>query len=107
MSNLHRERIFKLANSLQGYSALKIANTPLEELLPFLHALEKIVNDEEIDSESATHLLDYEKTKSALQVILDFYHHLIVRWKLRKPRKFSLQPNPGPGCEAIISSRTM
>ncbi len=93
MNYLHQNRILELANILQDYSAKKIRDSPLEELLTFLHIIEKIVNDE-MDSTSVAYILSDPEVKNATQVIRNFYSQLIVKMEIEQVQKILTASKP-------------
>jgi hypothetical protein len=90
-----QERILNLANSLEDYTPEKIKNTPLEELLSFLHVLEEIVVDE-IDSASVSRILSDEKIEAASHIIRDFYCQLIVKMEIEQAQNILTATKPWP-----------
>lgn len=92
----HRERILELANSLQDYPAEKITNTPLEELYPFLNAIEEITHAEGMGHEAAAYVFRGEKMKGTLQVIRDFYRQLLVKMETEKAQEILSVSKPWP-----------
>lgn len=95
MSNLHLDKILELANSLRDYSAEKITDTPLEELLPFLNILEEVVQcDTDLASVSPT--LSDDKLQNAAPVIRDFYRQFIVKMETEQAQKILAASKPWP-----------
>ncbi|WJI10288.1 hypothetical protein FGU46_09410 [Methanobacterium sp. CWC-01] len=92
MSKLHLEKILELAQSLQDYSAEKITDTPLEELLPFLQILEETARDEKMDAEPAVS----KKSPGASPVIRDFHRQLTVKMEMEQAQKILAASKPWP-----------
>ena len=69
-------KIRSIANSLRKYDDYKFQEMPLEDILPLLDSVEEIAHDQEIDFDSAKHILDDQKMNEALTVIRKFYVEL-------------------------------
>ena len=95
MSKLHLEKILELAQSLQDYSAEKITDTPLEELLPFLNVLEEVVHCD-TDRASVSPTLSDGKLQNASQVIRDFHRQLTVKMETEQAQKILDASKPWP-----------
>lgn len=63
-------KIKAIANSLKEYRPEEIA---IEEIIKLLDSVEVIAHDQEIDFDSAKHILDDKKMNEALKVIRKFY----------------------------------
>ena len=95
MSELNLEKILELAQSLQDYSAEKITDTPLEELLPFLNVLEEVVHCD-TDRASVSPTLSDGKLQNASQVIRDFHRQLTVKMETEQAQKILDASKPWP-----------
>ncbi|WP_321423642.1 nicotianamine synthase family protein [uncultured Methanobacterium sp.] len=73
------DKIKEIANSLKGYGDYTVDEMPLDEIIPLLDSVEEIAHDQEIDFDSAKHILDDEKMNEALQLIRKFYVGLGAR----------------------------
>jgi hypothetical protein len=73
------DKIKEIANSLEGYGNYTVDEMPLDEIIPLLDSVEEIAHDQEIDFDSAKHILDDEKMNEALQLIRKFYVGLGAR----------------------------
>ncbi len=66
-------KIKAIANSLKNYEDYKLEEMPLDEIIPLMDSVEVIAHDQEIDFDSAKHILDDEQMNDALKVIRKFY----------------------------------
>lgn len=67
------DKIKAIANSLKEYGDYKLEEMPLDEIIPLLDSVEVIAHDQEIDFDSAKHILDDKQMNEALKVIRKFY----------------------------------
>lgn len=73
---MYWDRIKEIANSLKKYGDLQLHEIPVDEIIPLLDSVEIIAHDQEIDFDSAKHILDDEKMNEALKLIRKFYTKL-------------------------------
>ena len=67
------DEIKSIANSLKAFGDYKFEEMPLDEIIPLLDSVEKIAHDQDIDFDSAKHILDDAQMNEALKVIRKFY----------------------------------
>jgi precorrin-6B methylase 2 len=67
------DKIKFIANSLKKYDERKLGEISLEEIITLLDSVEVIAHDQEIDFDSAKHILDDEQMNEALTLIRKFY----------------------------------
>lgn len=73
------DKIKAIANSLKEYQKYKPEERPIKEIITLLDSVEVIAHDQEIDFDSAKHILDDEQMNEALKLIRKFYVKLGAR----------------------------
>ena len=73
------DKIKAIANSLKEYEKYKPEERPVNEIITLLDSVETIAHDQEIDFDSAKHILDDEQMNDALKLIRKFYVRLGAR----------------------------
>ena len=67
------DKIKAIANSLKEYDDYKLEEMPMDEIIPLMDSVEVIAHDQDIDFDSAKHILDDAQMNEALKVIRKFY----------------------------------
>ena len=88
------DKIKDIANSLKRYGDYNLQDMPLDEIIPLLDAVEEIAHDQEIDFDSAKHILDDEKMNEALNLIRKFYVKLGARLETENARAILESEDP-------------
>lgn len=79
-------------DSLEDLSSLNTVD--LDEITSLLDEIEVIAHDEEIDFDSAKHILDDEKMNTALQLIRKFYLYIGARLETNNAREIIKSDDP-------------
>ncbi|WP_321421154.1 nicotianamine synthase family protein [uncultured Methanobacterium sp.] len=95
------DKIKEIANSLKGYGDYTVDEMPLDEIIPLLDSVEEIAHDQEIDFDSAKHILDDEKMNEALQLIRKFYVGLGARLETENARSILKSDDPWKTLESF------
>ncbi|NYB52125.1 MAG: methyltransferase [Methanobacteriaceae archaeon] len=88
------EQIKSIAHALKKYGDVELNEMPLDEIIPLLDSVEVIAHDQEIDFDSAKHILDDEKMNEALQLIRKFYVGLGARLETENAREILESDDP-------------
>ena len=95
------DKIKEIANSLKGYGNYIVDEMPLDEIIPLLDSVEEIAHDQEIDFDSAKHILDDEKMNEALQLIRKFYVGLGARLETDNAKSILKSDDPWKTLESF------
>jgi hypothetical protein len=95
------DKIKEIANSLKGYGDYTVDEMPLDEIIPLLDSVEEIAHDQEIDFDSAKHILDDEKMNEALQLIRKFYVGLGARLETDNAKSILKSDDPWKTLESF------
>ena len=87
-------KIEEIATSLSNIGQDNIDNVKIEDIIGLLDEVEIIAHDNEIDFDSAKHILDDEKMNKALQLIRKFYVYIGAR--LEKENALSILESDNP-----------
>lgn len=88
------DKIKAIANSLEKYGDYKPDEIPLDEIITLLDSVEIIAHDQEIDFDSAKHILDDEKMNKALKIIRRFYVGLGARLETENAEEILKSDDP-------------
>lgn len=94
-------KIKAIANSLKNYGDYNLMDMPLDEIIPLLDSVEEIAHDQEIDFDSAKHILDDEKMNEALQLIRKFYVKLGARLETENAKQILQSHDPWSTLESF------
>ncbi len=95
------DKIKSIANSLKKYGDYNLYEIPLDEIIPLLDSVEEIAHDQEIDFDSAKHILDDEKMNEALKLIRKFYVGLGARLETENAKAILNSDDPWATLESF------
>jgi hypothetical protein len=95
------DKIKEIANSLKEYGDYKLDELPMDEIIPLLDSVEEIAHDQEIDFDSAKHILDDEKMNEALKFIRKFYVGIGARLETDNARAILESDDPWKTLESF------
>nr|WP_319372999.1 nicotianamine synthase family protein [uncultured Methanobacterium sp.] len=95
------DKIKEIANSLKEYGDYKLDELPMDDIIPLLDSVEEIAHDQEIDFDSAKHILDDEKMNEALKLIRKFYVGIGARLETDNARAILESDDPWKTLESF------
>lgn len=95
------DKIKEIANSLKEYGDYKLDELPMDEIIPLLDSVEEIAHDQEIDFDSAKHILDDKKMNEALKLIRKFYVGIGARLETDNARAILESDDPWKTLESF------
>lgn len=95
------DKIKEIAHSLKWYGDYTVDEMPLDEIIPLLDSVEEIAHDQEIDFDSAKHILDDEKMNEALTLIRKFYVGLGARLETDNAKSILKSDDPWKTLESF------
>ncbi len=95
------DRIKSIAGSLKEYEDYERDEIPLDDIITQLDSLEIIAHDQEIDFDSAKHILDDAKMSEALKIIRKFYVRLGARLETENAKAILESDDPWSTLESF------
>jgi len=95
------DKIKSIANSLDKYQKCKPDEIPLDEIIKLLDSVEIIAHDQEIDFDSAKHILDDDQMNEALKIIRKFYVRLGARLETENAKAILKSSDPWSTLESF------
>ena len=95
------DKIKSIANSLDKYQKCKPDEIPLDEIIKLLDSVEIIAHDQEIDFDSAKHILDDDQMNEALKIIRKFYVSLGARLETENAKAILKSDDPWSTLESF------
>ena len=95
------DKIKSIANSLDKYQKYKPDEIPLDEIIKLLDSVEIIAHDQEIDFDSAKHILDDDQMNEALKIIRKFYVSLGARLETENAKAILKSDDPWSTLESF------
>ena len=95
------DKIKSIANSLDKYQKCKPDEIPLDEIIKLLDSVEIIAHDQEIDFDSAKHILDDDQMNEALKIIRKFYVRLGARLEIENAKAILKSSDPWSTLESF------
>ena len=95
------DKIKSIANSLDKYQKCKPDEIPLDEIIKLLDSVEIIAHDQEIDFDSAKHILDDDQMNEALKIIRKFYVRLGARLETENAKAILKSDDPWSTLESF------